>query len=117
MYFTRCMTRYFPAYIFPMYLQFMLFPQNKDTTLHSHPEEYFEHRVWVRCLVSVKVAVIVSTLLNKTCIYWLYFANLVMTLTFITVLHRFLNFEAEESGGMVIGIMCCNSKKNSPLDM
>jgi len=65
--------------------------------------------------VSLKVAVIVSTSLNNNMHLFAVFANLVMTLTFITVLHRFLNFEAEESGGMVIGIMCCNSKKKSLL--
>ena len=79
----------------------MFFAQNKDTTLHSHPEEYFELCVRVRLLVSLMVAVIVSTSLNNNMHLLAIFANLFMTLTFITVLHRFLNSEAEDSGAMV----------------
>ena len=73
----------------------MLFPQNKDTTLHSHPEWHFEHHVWVCLSVSLKAAVIVCTSLNNNKIPLLYSPNLVMTLTFVTVLHRYLNFEAD----------------------
>jgi hypothetical protein len=77
----------------------MFFAQYKDTTLHSHPEQYFELCVRVR-LLSLMVAMIVSTSVDNNMHLLAVFANLFMTLTFITVLHRFLYSEAEDSCAM-----------------
>jgi len=46
--------------------------------------------VWVRLLGSLKGAVIVSTSLNNSMHLLAVFTNLIVTVTFITVLHRFL---------------------------
>ena len=92
----------------------MFFAQNKDTTLHSHPEEYFELCVRVRLLVSLMVAVIVSTSLNNNMHLLAIFANLFMTLTFITVLHRYLYSEVEDSGAMVKVLCVVTQRKTAP---
>jgi hypothetical protein len=41
------------------------------------------------------------------------FTSWAMTFTFITVLYRFLNFEAEESGGMVMVLCVVTQRKTA----
>jgi hypothetical protein len=64
--------------------------------------------------VNFKVAVIVSTSLNNNMYLLAVFTNLFMTLTFITVLHRFLYSEAEDSGGMVMVLCVVTQRKTAP---
>jgi cellobiose-specific phosphotransferase system component IIC len=64
--------------------------------------------------VSLMVAVIVSTSLSNNMHLLAVFANLVMTLTFITVLHRFLYSEVEDPSAMFMVLCVVTERKTAP---